>query len=121
MNQPEAISALPIGNWSYFEEFWNETSFITEWIDTDTEWGFVVTLDSSYANMTTTIKFSKTDGVMTFRSIVTEPEEGVTTTIQTERRDSQTNQLLSPEIAIGIGVGIVALVIVVAVVKFRKN
>ncbi len=122
MESPETFLAMPIGNWSFFEEGMFGSIFILygslEWINTETEWGFIGTLNSTSSLVTSTLKFSKTDGVMTLLRVVADPEEGITATFQIERRSPQADQIVGT-VVIGVGIGIVALVILGIAWRYR--
>ncbi|MFW9834495.1 MAG: hypothetical protein ACFFEK_10905 [Candidatus Thorarchaeota archaeon] len=63
-------SAYPIGNWSLVEELAISDINTTYWevqnIDTETEWGLIITADEVLAIHTDTVRYSKEDGALTF-------------------------------------------------------
>jgi len=108
---------LPIGNWSLIQEFVNSTSELRyQWINTIAEWGIIQIEDDTTMVRTTTIKFSKTDGVMNLHRVVEDPEVGLTIAAQITRKGVQS----IPYLYVGIGVGIVVLVLIIAVAVKRR-
>jgi len=61
-------SIFPIGNWTCIEEIElseiNTTYWDVQTIDTDTEWGFIITADDVIAVHTDTVRYSKEDGAL---------------------------------------------------------
>ncbi len=109
--------AVPIGNWSLIQVLLNETSPIDyDLIDTESEWGVIYTEEYTTLVRTVTVKFSKTDGVMSLYHVVDDPEMGENTTFQIERRDAQP----IPYLYIGVGVVVVAIIAIVLVVMRRR-
>jgi len=130
-------SAVPIGNLSLVQELLDDYSSHTfEWIDTLTEWG--VTFSEEYDTLfkTTTIKYSKTDGVMSLYHLVQEPTTGPIITIHLIRdgfesttSPTTTNTPFSPGgdgfdqtlvLVVGIGGGLIAISIIALVVMKRR-
>ncbi len=61
-------SAYPIGNWSLVKDLsllkWNYTEDEVDIIDTETEWGMVVSVDEPRGVHTDTLRYSKSDGAL---------------------------------------------------------
>ena len=108
-------TAFPIGNWSCVHEILNSTSSqIFEEINTPTEWGIRFLDDYTTLISTTTVKFSKTDGVMTLYQVIEEPTLGPITTIDLVRIGFQSSSNTY------LYIGIVVLVLTIAVVMKRR-
>ena len=118
-HQDPPWTAFPIGNWSLVKFLLNESSGQDfEWINTLTEWGFRIVDDYDTLVRTTTVKFSKADGVMSLYHVVEEPTIGPTTTVDMTRIGFQSDSTIY--LYIGTGVGIVVLVLIVAVTMKRR-
>ena len=110
--------AMPIGNWSLIQELLNATAHLPDiqWINTLSEWGFRSTETYTTLERTTTLKFSKGDGIMTLYQLVDESTVLPNTTMEIRRRDFSS----IPYLYIGIGVGAFAVIAIVVVVMKRR-
>ncbi|MFW9789303.1 MAG: hypothetical protein ACFFE2_16185 [Candidatus Thorarchaeota archaeon] len=115
-------AAVPIGNWQLVQDFVNETSPNNmQWINTLSEWGAIIVEQYSTVTRTSTIKFSKTDGVMTYYRIVEDSTEGPTVTMMEVTRSglqSVPSTLILQMVSIG---SVIAIVIVIVLIFMSKN
>lgn len=113
-------SAFPLGNWTLIEGFErteiNTTYWDIEIIDTDTEWGIVISADESIAVHTDTAKYSKVDGVLNFFEMHWQYYEGGYRTYRTTRL----NGGIDTTVVIGAAALIGFTVVVVVALKKRS-
>lgn len=103
-------TVVPIGNWTLIQELMGTPPYGEySWINTASEWGVTYTENWSTIVRTTTVTFSKTDGVLNLYRVVDDPEIGLTIGSQIVRKGVQS---LLPILLIGGGVGIVVLAVI---------
>lgn len=123
-------SAIPVGNWSVIKQL-AEASYDYDWIDISTAWGWEKVDTFPEATKTTTVEFSKSDGVMNRYRIVTEWSTATyvmeiardTATPTTSSNDNtpttSSNDTLDPILYLGVGAAATVILLVLVIIKQR--
>lgn len=112
-------SAYPIGNWSLMQELsltmWNVTQDEVDIINTETEWGTVISIDESRGVHTDTLRYSKSDGALNLLEMNWQNYDGTYLIYRTTRLNE------GIDTTVVIGAAAVFGLAAVAVVVLRKR
>ncbi|MHA2426357.1 MAG: hypothetical protein ACXAEF_16325 [Candidatus Thorarchaeota archaeon] len=109
-------SAYPLGNWSFVEDYVISELDTDYWevqqLNTETEWGLIITADEFNAIHTDTARYSKDDGALNFLEMKWQYDDGRFRKVRTIRvGEDIPAQVIVGVVAVSIGLLVTALVV----------